>query len=98
VRSPEAEPEAIASEGVADDPRDDSPPDDLSGLTVRKARPYIDAAEDLEVVRKWAMLEANGLARAGILDPLEQRFLDLGGEPPSDDALLADDAGEDGGA
>lgn len=83
------------AEQPAPDPRLDSVPDTLADLTVRKARPFIDAAEDLELVRKWATVEASGQARAGILDPLEQRFLELGGEASSDEG--GDEGEGDGG-
>lgn len=67
-------------------------PLDLSGLTVRKAKPLIKACGELDTIRMWAEAEAGpgGKQRSTILDELEERFLELGGEindpPPEADA------------
>ena len=94
---------AAAAEAEDDAPTAPDPfavgiPEDLSELSVAKARPLIEAAEDLDTVRRWAQAEAartDAAPRAGVLDPLQRRWLELGGEPPADDPT-ADPSGGDG--
>ncbi len=45
----------------------------LKGLTVEKARPWILAAEDQELLSKWRTIEVKGKARVTVLELIDAR-------------------------
>jgi hypothetical protein len=45
----------------------------LEGLTVAKATPWIEAAEDLGTLEKWRTGEVKGKNRAGVLELIDRR-------------------------
>lgn len=69
-------------------------PETFADLTVRKARPFIDACEDLDKLKAWAKAEADGASRDGIMDALARRFAQLGGDLAEDETTGAGDGTE----
>ncbi len=49
----------------------------LSAMTVEKSKPWILAAEDIDLLSRWRTSEVKGKARAGILDLIDERTEEL---------------------
>ncbi len=63
-------------------------PDPLTGvseMTIEKAKPYIDAATDLDLLGKWRTGESKGKGRAGILELIDARTAALEAGDGDDD-------------
>ncbi len=45
----------------------------LSGLSIAKSKPWIDACGSLETLAKWRTIETKGKGRSGILDLIDAR-------------------------